>query len=94
MSFSKAPKVEIHSRLFQLSTRLLHIIPRKGIIARIPGVRKTYIWLSRLFPHEIMVEVQGNKMYIHPADSVLERDFLPLHRTYEQGVTRLFYKLI
>ena len=86
--------VEIHRLIFRIFLRLLRIIPGKANLGRFPGIRESYLWLSRLFPKEMTVEFRGNKMYLRPADGVLERGFLLLGRTYEEGVTRLFYKLV
>ena len=86
-------KGEMRKRFFRIFLRLLFIIPGKGTIRRIPGVRKTYVWLFRFIPCKIMVEVQGRKMYIRPADAGTERDLF-MYKIFEPGHTRLFQEII
>jgi hypothetical protein len=44
MTFPGMSRDGVRKRLFRVLLRLLHIIPGKGVgmLARIPGVRKTY----------------------------------------------------
>lgn len=92
MSFQERARSGICKSFLRLSLGALGVFPKKAARAlmRVPQVRKTYRWLLHLFPQEMLVDVQGNKMYIHPADSTLDREFLLLGRTYEEGTTRVF----
>ena len=87
----------VRKRLFRVFLRLLHVVPGKGMamgmLAKIPGVRKTYHWSFRFFPHEMLVEVQGNKMYVRPRDGAVDRELL-ITKIYEKGETDVFHELI
>lgn len=95
MTFPEISKDGVRKRLFRLFFRLVGVIPRGGIrrLGRVPGVRKTYHWLVRFSPQEMLLEVQGNKMYITPPDSALSRELL-LCGTYENGEVRVFHELL
>ena len=71
-------KGEMRKRFFRIFLRLLFIIPGKGTIRRIPGVRKTYVWLFRFIPCKIMVE--DNKMRMHHPESRIERELAGIYR--------------
>jgi FkbM family methyltransferase len=95
MTLPEISKDGVRRQLFRLFFRLVGVMPRGGIrrLGRVPGVRKTYDWLVRFSPQEMLVEVQGNKMYIIPPDSALSRELL-LCGIYEKGGVRVFHELI
>lgn len=95
MSFQERTRGGIRDRLFRLFLRLVGIIPEGGIrrLVRVPEVRKIYHWFVRFSPQEMLLEVQGNKMYITPVDSALSRELL-IYGIYEKGEVRVFHQLI
>lgn len=95
MTFPGMSNDGVRHHLFRLFFRLVGVIPRGGIrrLVGVPGVRKTYQRLVRFSPQEMLVEVQGNKMYITPPDSALGRELL-LWGNYEKGEVRVFHELI
>ncbi|MFC1943356.1 FkbM family methyltransferase [Chloroflexota bacterium] len=75
--------------------RLPRIVPSKLLLtlADIPGVRKAYYRLFRFLPHEIMLEVQRNKMYLVPTASGVELSLF-LYGDYEKDQTRVFHEVV
>lgn len=81
--------------LFRIFFKLIGIMPQAGLqgLAKIRWVTKTYHWLVGFSPQEIMLEVQGNKMYLTPINSALSRELL-LCGVYERGEVRIFSEMV
>jgi len=97
MTYPEISRDGVRKQLIRVFLRLLHVIPGKGMVmgmlAKIPGVRKTYHWSFRFFPHEILLEIQGNKMCVRPRDGALDRELL-MNKIYEKAETSVFHELI
>ena len=98
MTYPEISRDGVRKQLIRVFLRLLHVIPGKGMamgmLAKIPGVRKTYHWSFRFFPHEIiLLEIQGNKMCVRPRDGALDRELL-MNKIYEKAETSVFHELI
>jgi FkbM family methyltransferase len=97
MIYPEISKDGVRKQLIRVFLRLLHVIPGKGMVmgmlAKIPRVRKTYHWSFRFFPHEILFEVQGSKMYVRPRDGAIDRELL-MTKIYEKAETSVFHKFI